>query len=156
MKPRVLIVDDDRAILEGLSMLLEENHDTLTALDGEEALRILDREHVDIVILDMLMPVLDGAGVLRELSERESNIPVIVISAHKDLQDRAQSLGAADAIAKPFDIAMLERKIAQLLEEKKNGETDDENGSTPLINRHGGGSSTSGLGFAPENPYSGW
>ncbi|HET7369508.1 MAG TPA: response regulator [Gammaproteobacteria bacterium] len=151
MKPRVLIVDDDRAILEGLSMLLEENHETLTALDGEEALRILDREQIDIVILDMLMPVLDGAGVLREMSERGSSIPVIVISAHTDLQDRAQSLGAADAIAKPFDIAMLERKIAQLLE-KKNSSPDDESGSTPLINRQSSGSSSSGFGFAP---YSG-
>lgn len=115
MKKRILIVDDDPAILGGLSMLLEENYETLTALDGEEALRVLGQHTVDLIILDMLMPVLDGAGVLKTLTAQGSEIPVIVISAHKNLQDRAQTLGAADAIAKPFDIDGLERKIAQLV-----------------------------------------
>lgn len=147
MKPRILIVDDDRAILEALSVLLEQNYETLTALDGEEALRKLEHEDVDAIVLDMLMPVIDGAGVLRALSERDSHLPVIVISAHKELQDRAESLGAADAISKPFDVALLERKISRVL--RKGGRRGGDGGSAPSTGFLPGSSGDSGLHFAP-------
>lgn len=128
-------------------MLLEENYETLTALDGDEALRTLDREEVDAIVLDMLMPVIDGAGVLRALSERESRLPVIVISAHKELQDRAESLGAADAISKPFDVALLEQKISQVLKKKSGNE--DGGGSEPSTGFWSGGSGDHGVHLAP-------
>src|SRR5262245_57140174 len=82
---RVLLVDDDVDLRQGLAQLLRERYEVLTASNGDEALEILGREPVDVVILDMLMPLLDGQSVLRELRAKTPPPPVVVISARPDL-----------------------------------------------------------------------
>ena len=111
MKKRLLLVDDDPGILDALVCALENKYELSVAYDGEQGLRQLDRCRVDAILLDLMMPVLDGASMMRELSSRGITIPVLVVSASNDLQARASALGAADYIQKPFDLEQLEEKL---------------------------------------------
>jgi DNA-binding response OmpR family regulator len=113
---RVLVVDDDPDLLNGLALLLGERYDVLTASNGAEALHVLEHETVDVVVLDMLMPLVDGQTVLRELRARNLPPPVVVVSARPDLIAKSMEIGADDFLSKPFGIAQLERKIEALVE----------------------------------------
>ena len=112
---RILIVDDDMAILGALEELLSDRYEVLVAGNGEEAVDQLASAPVDLVVLDMLMPVLDGEGALREIRERGLRVPVIVVSARSDRLANYRELGADDFIQKPFEVAVLEQKIDRLL-----------------------------------------
>ncbi len=111
---RLLLVDDDPDILESLQILLEESYAVEIATNGELGLRALLARPFDAVVLDMMMPVLDGAGLLRELRARGVQVPVLLASAARDLRARARELAAEDYIEKPFDPAALEAKLARL------------------------------------------
>src|SRR5215471_11929736 len=113
---RVLLVDDDTDLLHGLAQLLCERYQVLMASNGDEALEILDREPVDVVVLDMLMPLLDGQTVLRELRAKSRRPSVVVVSARPDLIAQSMEIGADDFLAKPFGIGQLERKIQGLVD----------------------------------------
>ena len=115
MRPRILIVDDDSAILEPLEILLALRYEVTLATNGEEALDRLSAEPVDLIILDMLMPIMDGEEVMQELRRRRMGVPVIITSAHSELLASAQSLGASDSIRKPFTGDTLEKKIGRIL-----------------------------------------
>lgn len=112
---RVLLVDDDPDILESLRMLLEESYAVEVAVNGEAGLRALLARRFDAVVLDMMMPVLDGAGMVRELQARGVHVPVLLASAARNLRSEARSLGVDDFIEKPFDPALLEDKLARLV-----------------------------------------
>jgi DNA-binding response OmpR family regulator len=114
---RVLIVDDDPGILDSMRELLEREYHVLVAEDGAAALRVLDDgTPIDAIVLDMLMPILDGEGFLRAMRERDAPAPpVILASAHRDLRSRARNLAVADYLTKPFDVAKLEAKLARVL-----------------------------------------
>jgi two-component system, OmpR family, response regulator TctD len=112
---RVLLVDDDTDFLHGLAQLLRDRYEILMAANGDEALEILREEAVDVVVLDMLMPLLDGQSVLRELRAKSRPPAVIVVSARPDLIAQSMEIGADDFLAKPFGIAQLERKIEGLV-----------------------------------------
>lgn len=115
---RVLVVDDDPDILESLTLLLEMRYAVTTAEDGALALELLARHEFDAVVLDLMLPVLDGTRVLAELRRRGNPVPVILISAHRDLeqhQRQHQELGAFAALRKPFDIQELERRLEEAL-----------------------------------------
>ena len=102
----VLIVDDEPDILLMLRVVLEaEGYVTALAGDGETALRRIDEERPEAVLLDVMMPVLDGWGVLDGLRGREDRPKVIVLSAKSGVQDRARALdlGADGYVTKPFD-----------------------------------------------------
>jgi two-component system, OmpR family, response regulator len=104
MSVRVLIVDDDMRLFELLRSYFEQNDvSALSAPDGRSALAVLDREAVDAVLLDIMMPGMDGLAVLRKIRER-SRIPVIMLTAKGDETDRVVGLelGADDYLAKPF------------------------------------------------------
>lgn len=105
-RPRVLIVDDEPDVLLTLRMILEaEGFDTALAADGETALRRIDDEQPDVVLLDLMMPVLDGWYVLAELAGRTRRPRVVVCSAKTAAADRqrARDLGADEYLTKPFD-----------------------------------------------------
>lgn len=105
-KPKVLIVDDEPDVLLTLRMILEsEGFDASLAADGETALRRIDDEHPDIVVLDIMMPVLDGWFVLAELAGRSRRPRVVVCSAKSSDVDRhrARELGADEYVTKPFE-----------------------------------------------------
>jgi DNA-binding response OmpR family regulator len=112
---RLLVVEDDRDIREIISLVLSAEYIVQEAADGEAALRIIAQDPIDLIVLDMQMPVRDGEAVIRELRLRHVDVPVIVISAHVDLQSRARELGAAAALAKPFSLAALESVVAAVL-----------------------------------------
>jgi two-component system response regulator MprA len=112
---RILIVDDDRDILSCLEMLLEDTYEVHVAEDGLAALqRIESKETFDLILLDLMMPRLDGAGLKRELDARRVTTPVILLSAGTCIAAVARSIGAAAYIRKPFDTRALEEKIAAL------------------------------------------
>ncbi len=112
---RILIVDDDASILDALGALLRQRYDVLVASNGEEAVDRLGSGPVDLIVLDMLMPLLDGEGALREIRGRGLRVPVIAASARGDRLVKYRELGADDFIQKPFDIGDLEEKIDRLL-----------------------------------------
>ncbi len=105
-RAKVLIVDDEPDVLLLLRVNLEAaGYRTVLAADGETALSRIDDANPDVVLLDIMMPVMDGWGVLRALSERESAPRVVVVSAKSSDRDivRALTSGALDYVTKPFD-----------------------------------------------------
>ena len=124
MPARVLIVDDNPDIL----LLLRTNlravgFETESAAHGEEALRAIEARRPDVVLLDLMMPVLDGWGVLERLRELPDPPPVVVVSAaaSRANADRARSLGAAGYVTKPFAVAALLDEIRRVLAESDRG-----------------------------------
>lgn len=102
----VLIADDETNLRKVLAALLRrEGFTVLSAANGEEALSILERARVDLLITDLRMPKLDGMGLLRRLQEEHRHIPTVVLTAHGtvDLAVEAMKLGAFDFMTKPFD-----------------------------------------------------
>ncbi len=113
----ILVVDDNREIVYSLSKLLEyEGYQILKAYDGMEALDVLQKAHVDLILLDVMMPRLNGLSALMKLRET-SKIPVIILSAKTEESDKVSGLvmGADDYISKPYNTAELIARIkAQL------------------------------------------
>jgi CheY-like chemotaxis protein len=114
-RSRILIADDDPSILETLGDLLRDRYEVLVAGNGEEVMEQLGSSPVDLVVLDMVMPRLDGEGALREIRGRGLRVPVIIVSARSDRLNNYRELGADDFIQKPFEISVLEEKIDRLL-----------------------------------------
>ena len=121
---KVLIVDDEPDVLLLLRVNLEAaGYQTVLAADGETALERIDDGEPDVVLLDIMMPVMDGWGVLRALSERDSRPRVVVVSAKSSDRDivRALTSGALDYVTKPFDpddlVDVVARMISDSLEE---------------------------------------
>lgn len=104
MAYRILVADDETEIRDVLRLYLEkEGYEVVEAADGPEALRLLKQEKIDLAILDIMMPRLDGYRVLRNIRE-ESNLPVLMLSAKGSDSDKilGLDLGADDYITKPF------------------------------------------------------
>jgi len=114
---KVLIVDDDPDLLSGLDHLLRERYEVFLAASGDEALEVLGDQQIDVVLLDMLMPRLDGQSVLKEIRAQASPPAVIVVSARPDLLASSMQMGANDFLAKPFSIRRLEEKIERSLDQ---------------------------------------
>jgi len=103
--PHLLIVDDDREIRTLLSQYLDKHDFRTTAVgDGKEMRRIMERSHVDLVVLDLMLPGEDGLSLCREIRSR-SQLPVIMLTARSEDVDRivGLELGADDYVPKPFN-----------------------------------------------------
>jgi DNA-binding response OmpR family regulator len=112
---RVLVVDDDPDIRELLFTALEdEGFEVVPAGNGQEALTIIETFRPDVIVLDLMMPVMDGWQFAAELRKRDEDIPIVLLSAARDLRTHAKALSAADIIEKPFDLAELLPKIARV------------------------------------------
>jgi two-component system response regulator MprA len=100
------VAEDDSEIRQAVIDMLEfSGYEVRTAPNGAQALDTLDRWRPDAIILDMLMPEMDGPTFLKSLRARgKDDIPVILLSAMRDLAERAATLPIADVIAKPFDV----------------------------------------------------
>jgi two-component system KDP operon response regulator KdpE len=112
-KKHILVVDDDPAILRLLSTNLKaRGYEICTATDGEESLEAVQKDFVDLIILDLMMPKVDGVEVCRRIREW-SDIPIIILSARGDENDKVKclELGADDYLTKPFGIAELMARI---------------------------------------------
>lgn len=112
-KKRILVVDDEINIIKFLRANLEEKgYEVFVALDGEQALQIFEREVPDLVLLDIMMPKLDGFEVCRRLREW-THVPIIMLSAKANEGDKVKclDLGADDYITKPFGAAELLARV---------------------------------------------
>jgi two-component system, cell cycle response regulator len=119
MKPVILLVDDNAEILDFLSEDLSEKYTVLKALNGQEALNLLLQEPVHLLISDIMMPVMDGYELCRNIKSNfeYSHIPVILLTAKNTLQSKIEGLemGADAYIEKPFSPEHLQVQIANLL-----------------------------------------
>ena len=107
MFPSILIVDDEPSIVQSLSGLLsDEGFEIVTANNGYEALKIIDTEAPDMVLLDIWMPGIDGIETLKEIKKSNAALPVIIITGHGNVETavKATKLGAYDLIEKPLNI----------------------------------------------------
>lgn len=122
-KPQILVVDDDITIVEMLSMHLKSNgYEVMTATDGEQAITTIEREKPDLVLLDILMPSVDGLEVCEQVREY-SPVPIIIVSAlgHEDQKVKALDLGADDYLTKPFGIRELLARVRVALRRANTG-----------------------------------
>lgn len=114
----ILVVDDEKNTRLLLRAILEAEHYTVsTAENGEEALEIMDREHIDLVILDIMMPKMDGYEFTRTLRENQSNLPILMASAKLLPEDKRKGfiVGTDDYITKPIDEEEMLLRIKALL-----------------------------------------
>jgi CheY-like chemotaxis protein len=99
----VLVVDDDTSLLRLFRAILRSaDYEVMTAGNGSEALEVARRQHLDVIVMDLRMPVLDGPGLFRQLRASGDNTPVLITSAF-GAYDAQRQLGAEGAIEKPFD-----------------------------------------------------
>ena len=121
-KKRILLVDDEKDMVYAVRLHLEANHfEVLTATDGQEALDKSRREKPDLIILDLMLPKIDGYKVCRMLKfdDKYKNIPIIMFTARAQKSDEKLGfeVGADAYLTKPFEPEMLLRKIKELLKE---------------------------------------
>jgi two-component system KDP operon response regulator KdpE len=116
-KPRILIVDDDVAVLKFVRANLQtSDYETIVAMDGKEAMQIVEKELPDLVVLDIMMPKMDGFEVCRRIRQW-SQVPIIMLSARHDLGEKVKCLnsGADDYVTKPFGVNELRARVRAVL-----------------------------------------
>ncbi len=126
---RVLVVDDEPAVRRALERALAlEHHDVVLASDGEEALDALASTPPDAIILDVLMPRLDGLEVARRMRAAGDRTPILMLTARDAIDDRVQGLdvGADDYLVKPFALRELQARLRALLRRAGDGTGDGE------------------------------
>jgi len=119
-KPLILLADDEDDIKVVVRMFLEANgYEVLTAYDGLDAVEKIKESKPDLVLMDIMMPVLDGIEVTRQVKAQEEtkNIPIVMLTAaaQSGMVERAIQAGAADYIAKPFEPERVQEVIEKLL-----------------------------------------
>lgn len=114
---KILVVDDEKLLVKGLKFNLEqEGYQVITAFDGEEAVRLAHDESIDIILLDLMLPKIDGFTACRTI-RTFSNVPIIMLTAKSEDVDKILGLeyGADDYITKPFNVREVEARIKAIL-----------------------------------------
>ncbi len=131
MSAKILIVDDDPDILDAMAMIIEsQGYDVVTARDGIEGLANLKSENPDLLILDLMMPKLDGFGVCKELQDprwsKYKNIPILILTSVREEASRRRyeletglELNVDDYVEKPVSPDVLLQRITKLLKKKR-------------------------------------
>jgi len=117
-KLKMLVIDDNKAILEGLYHFFKRKYEVYTALDGIEGLKYFETEDdgFDIVITDLVMPGISGVGVISLVKKKYPSIPVIAITGWGDHPGALASDAKADMVLdKPFDLLELDKQVTELL-----------------------------------------
>lgn len=130
---KILVVDDDENICRLLKMYLDnEGFKVFIANDGAKALEFFEKEDIDLIILDIMLPVMNGWEVCRAV-RKTSAVPIIMLTARDMLEDKLQGFdyGADDYMVKPFETKELVARVKVRLREKP--EADEENGSKPVL-----------------------
>ncbi len=114
---KILIVDDEKLLVKGMKFNFEqEGYDVETAYDGEEALRLSRDKNLDLIILDLMLPKLDGLSVCQKIREF-SSVPIVMLTAKTEDMDKILGLeyGADDYITKPFNILELKARVKAIM-----------------------------------------
>ena len=117
---KLLIVDDERLLVKGLKFNFEQDgYEVVTASDGEEAVKLAKDKSIDLIVLDLMLPKMDGLEVCQNLRET-SNVPIIMLTAKSDDIDKIMGLdyGADDYMTKPFNILELKARVKAILRRK--------------------------------------
>ena len=133
---RILLAEDERSLSRAVSALLEKNNYSVDAVyDGQEALDFLDGGNYDALILDIMMPKLDGLEVLRRLRQQGNPIPVLMLTAKSEVEDKVTGLdmGANDYLTKPFSTAELMARIRAALRHSNRLDSDTELYKRPYV-----------------------
>jgi DNA-binding response OmpR family regulator len=128
-QPTVLVVDDNKGGLEFLELLLSKHGlSVLGASNGDECLDIVKRRPVDLIILDVMMPVMDGLQVCQELKKMTPSIPIILLTARDDMMTRAAAmeLGVSEFVAKPINNRDLLSRVRMQLSNLERDKTADQ------------------------------
>jgi len=135
---RILVCDDDKEIVEAIEIYLQqEGYEVLKAYDGKEALKILGKEEVDLLVMDVMMPYLDGIRATLQI-RKSSSIPIIMLSAKSEDSDKILGLniGADDYLTKPFNpLELVARVKSQLRRYTKLGNA---SGNSSVVYQTGG------------------
>ena len=118
----VLIVEDDKELCELFSTVLVKNkYKTICAKDGIEALNVLDKEYIDLIISDIMMPNMDGFELTKSVREAQFNTPILIITAKESFQDKQRGfmLGTDDYMVKPIDVNEMVLRVGALLRRAK-------------------------------------
>lgn len=140
-RPQVVLVEDDEIIREATQLgLIRLGYDVTTFADGLEGLQYVQATNVDMVLLDVMLPTMNGASVCRAL-RATSSTPVIMLSARTDAVDMISGLdsGADDYIAKPFDLEVLDARIRAVLRRSRTGAAPETAGTPSTENGSGHG-----------------
>ena len=121
MKPTILVVDDEQGARESLEVILEDDYQVLTAESGQEALETLKKTPVDVILLDVHMPEMDGLETLRKIKEQDEEIDVIMISALNLARKAVDSIksGAYDYITKPFEPEDILSSVSRVISKQR-------------------------------------
>lgn len=114
---KILVCDDDKEIVEAIEIYLtQEGHEILKAYDGQEAIKVLNENPVDLLIIDVMMPKLDGIRATLKIREK-NNMPIIILSAKSEDADKILGLniGADDYVTKPFNPVELQARVKSQL-----------------------------------------
>jgi len=118
---KILVVEDVELNQDLIVQLLEDNYEVLTAVDGAEGLQVAEREHPDLILMDLSLPVIDGWEATRRLKANAAlkHIPIIALSAHAMMGDAEKALqsGCDDYLSKPLDEDLLFAKLTKFLGE---------------------------------------
>ena len=118
----ILVVDDDKNIRRLIQALLEaENYTVTTAENGIEALNVFEKEHIDLAVVDIMMPKMDGYEFTKLLRDQNNNLPILMVSAKQEADDRHKGfkMGTDDYITKPIDEEEMLLRIKALLRRAK-------------------------------------
>lgn len=129
----VLLAEDDRSVRTSLARALElEGHVVLLAVNGEEALEVLQTSQPDVIVTDWMMPYLDGVTLCQRLRSSGSRVPILMLTARTELGDRVTALdaGADDFLAKPFALDELLARIRALV--RRSSYANDEGASSQI------------------------
>jgi two-component system, OmpR family, alkaline phosphatase synthesis response regulator PhoP len=121
-KLSILLVEDEENLQEALKLNLElEDYEVTSAWNGVEALDLIQKEHFDLLILDVMLPELDGISVVESIRLQNNDIPVLILSAKNSSADRVLGLkkGADDYLTKPFNLEELLLRVSKLLQKSK-------------------------------------
>ena len=118
----ILVADDDKNTRLLMKAILEaEHYRVFTAVDGQDALGVLDREHIDLVVLDIMMPNMDGYEFTETLRQSDNTLPILMVSARQQPEDKRRGflVGTDDYITKPIDEVEMLLRIKALLRRAK-------------------------------------
>ena len=121
-KPSVLLVEDEENLHEALKLNLElEGYEITSAYSGTEALQKVDQEYFDLIILDVMLPEVDGIAVTETIRIQNNEVPILILSAKNTSADRVLGLkkGADDYLTKPFNLEELLLRVQKLIEKNK-------------------------------------